>query len=378
MFENSLVSGKYSKRFVQGRVPNLLSVVRFETGLYVKHDIPLFECLKFHRTRWTNIQQAAANISKSFLMQLSKRCLSMTEIIIVSMLMKLRYFVGDISDDIYDRCMNLEVPHYNKSLEWFRILDAVVNVTQNPGRITCPELCAIFKEMLDFIFEAIQKTPDIFEQQLNLLQTLFQSDWKDLNLTNEEKQHICFGGLHPRVFARNNNHVLRVLTFYRDFENGNFEEVTTLLLSIQITIRVSQILQTLEDRYTLNPIECQEQLSGIQLVRIVQVMNKDPLFALFNYPKSFIGGKKPFVHCEVMIEKQSFFVVLELAILFAIFKNTHQNVIMSALRKFLVDKKKKAFQNPNGETIMYKGVSMPKRWLRFAIFKEMMKKKPNN
>jgi hypothetical protein len=371
-FIKTLESGKFVNRFIQSRVPDLLGQVSFNYGLYDQSDVGLHRCMVIHTQRWTQIQSTAQKMTRAFLEDLSKRCLSMTEIVIVSMLMKIRYFLGDINDETYGQALALSVPHYNPDISWPSVFETMICWLQNPSKITCPEMKTIFQHTIRSILDAVANDPHVFEKHVSLLEHLYSNKWEDVEFTQEQKENLCFGGLAPSDFMHNNGRMLRVLQCYRNFENGDFSDLLSLLLSVQLTIRTSLLLQTRQDRAFFNSKDLKDKFESIKLVRIIRIMNNEPLFELFQYPRSFSGGKRPFVYCEVQIKEESYFPTLELAVLYAMFSSENHRMICDHLHQFLVDDKKVAFQKEASETIEYKGHPMPKKWLKYKIFKDLI------
>lgn len=371
-FVKALESGKFVYRFIRSRVPALLDQVSYNQGLYDMHDVPLHRCIKAHIDRWKSIQTIAKNMTQAFLEQLSKRCLSMTQIVVVSILMKIRYFLGDITDTTHEKALMLPVPHYNPNISWPSVFDTMLCGLENPSAITCPEMKTIFQHTVRAVLDAIEKNPHIFEKNIDLLGQLYENKWEDITFTDEQTENLCFGGVPPHLFTRENGRILRVLQCYRNFENGDFMDLCSLMLSVQLTLRTSLLLQTRQDRAYLSNKDLKDKFESAKLVRIMRIMNNEPLFELFQYPRSFSGGKRPFVYCEVKIHGVSYFPTLEMAVVYAMFCVDSSELIFESLRRFFVEEKIQTFKKSSSDVVMYKEMPLPKKWLKYKLFKELL------
>lgn len=369
----SLRSGASINNFRARQMPVFSQQINYNNGLYNKHDADLKACVAFHTERWIYESNSVQSITRTFLGELSKRCLSVTEIVLVTMLYKARYFIGDIPFALGSRSSALKVPHYNQDIKWRYLYDTMIDAVQNPSTVSCPEMKNVFEKTLTTVIEAIEKSPSLLEKSVPIVERLFDMKWDDCKLTHSQKENVCFGGLDPQEFTHSASKI-KTMACYRNFENGDFTEISSWLLSVQLTLRVWLLLSSYQDEFTILPRDVKERFSGITLVDIRNAVSTNHLFNLFQYPLSLKGGEPPFMQCEVKIEDRTYYPVLEVAVVYALFGHLHDERICTALKKVLVNDKLEHFNKPTTDTIKYKDMPLPKKWLRYRVFKELIQK----
>jgi hypothetical protein len=374
-FVTSLKNGRHLRNYIHTRTPTIFEKASLQNGMYVYHDALLHVCISKHIERWKEVSQVASNMTRTFLSEMAKRCLSMTEIVIIIFLLKTRYFLGKLTSVFYDAAKTLSVPHYNTDIKWPMVFTRVSEYAQGRQKVTCPEMDVVFQRCITSVFNLIINKAVSFESNIKILEALYENDWKDVQLDDDIIENLCFGGLSPIIIAkcggRMNYRLLRNLECYRNFENGNFLDITSLLLTVQISTRVNLIIQSRPDQRFVTKKELELRFSDIKLNKITRVLNRDPLYELFMYPKSFAGSHPPHFECIVCIGDIIYTTVLELAVVYWLFGETKHSVICDALYVFMVTSKINSFMQSSTETVQYKGTEYPKRWTKYKVFKEL-------
>jgi hypothetical protein len=363
-------SGKFVRRYMKTRAKVLLEKAILYNGMYLHHDIPLNACLKKHQERWTNVSRLASDLTKTFLVQMAKRCLGMGEIVLIIGLLKTRYFLGKIPEEICSNIKKLNVPHYNPDLDWFSICHHIAKHAKTRQIVTCPELDVVFTRCLYIIVNALVNRPFLFESNIALLDSLYQTNWDSTAINDKIYQSLCFGGLSPSEISDGYNKGCP-LQYYQNFENGIFTELDCLLLTVQITIRATLLMEARPEQQFVNKKELEGQFGNLKLFKILEVLERDELYDLFKYPTSFSDGQKPYMRCVLTLDDVPYTLAIELAVLYWLFGELQQEDICSSLEQHFVTKKKQEFLKPSRSTVMYNGVSYPKKWTKFNAFKKL-------
>jgi len=370
--ENSLKTGRFVRHYAQSRSQILFDYANLQHGMYNMHDVMLSKCITTHVARWKEVREMAYNMTRAFLSEMAKRCLSMTEVVIVIFLLKTRYFAGKLNPELWAAAKGLQVPHYNPEVKWIAVFEVVSQHAQGREKARCPELQPVFQRCLRIVFNAITRNSMVFEKNIEVLQALYDHRWEDIQLDEDVKENICFGGVLPKTLSRNNGRLHRTLECYRNFENGNFSDILALLLTVQLTIRCNVILHNRPDQQFISDRERELRFGNVKLLQIHEVANVDPLYELFQYPKSFDGGRRPFLHCVVAVDGKQYYPTLELAVAYCLFGERQHVMITEALYGFMVDGKMKAFMKPATEFVDYKESKFPKKWLKYKLFKRLV------
>ena len=327
----ALRAGRYVRMYANERALVLLQNANLMRGMYHHHTQNLTTCIQIHSEQWTKLAGVVSNITQTVLTHMARRCPSMAEIIIIALILKIRYCVGKLDDESVDRLRSVQLPHYNPELNWHRVFEAVIGRVQNHKIIPCPEVSTLVTDVSNSILSALSHNPMLFDRDTCLLSSLYTHPWTDIKIDPATRQNICYGGLTPSTITPENELDILRLECYRDFENGNFQDIATLLLTVQLTTRCSIRMVDHPDQNFVTQQERTDQFSDVQLERITEVTAMDSLYELFQYPRSLQERQPPFLKCEVTLKGVTYSPTLELAIVYFLFGQQHSGLIHQAL-----------------------------------------------
>jgi hypothetical protein len=372
--EQSLKTGRFVRQYARTRAQSILENANLQHGMYIHHGMSLSGCIESHIERWIEVRLLSSKITQTFISEMPRRCLSMAEIVVIMLLLKTRYYIGKLTQELCDTARGLLVPHYNPEIKWSAVFEAVVTNVQSRQKVTCPELSRVFQIVIGAVFTALTRNPMILDKNVDMLKTLYADThtWEDIELSQDDKQNICYGGVNPKLLAHRSGRILRTLECYRNFENGEYSDLSALLVTVQLTTRCSIIFNDHSDQQFITQKEREGKFSNVKLIQITDVSNSDPLYELFQYPKSFEGGRTPLMQCDVEIDGKLYSPTLELAIAYALFGEHSHDVINDALKGFMVDRKIEYFMKKSTDTVTYLDTTFPKKWMKYKFFKDLM------
>ena len=374
-----LKNGRTVKRYAHKRTRHIVDRVTLEYGMYAYHNLPLDVCLQKHTDRWIGVSRISADITKTFVCEMSQRCMSMAEIVIGMLIIKTRYYVGKLSPEFCNDAKVLVVPHYNSGTSWRTVFEMLLLCGQSGQKALCPEMDVVFERCNRALFNALIADPMVFEKNGYLLSALYTDSFEEVQIDGTIKENLCFGGLEPRDISKcdrreNRDALVDILTCYRDFENGKFSQVTSLLLTVQLSIRVNLLLYQTQEFSTINKKEREAQFPSLELSSVGRVLKHHPLISLFKYPNSLADCQKPLLESVLSFCGESHTVVLELPILYYLFGEKNHSQIFNALYHFNVSEKKTKFLTSSSERVSFEGTTFPKKWTKYKVFDELIKK----
>lgn len=381
----ALQSGKATRIFVKHRMPVIINNATLQAGLYLYHDLPLATCLEKHNARWKNTSQEVLEITKTFYTELSKRCLSVAEIVVAMFLVKERYFVTTAQKqeqsktDCVKDARQLELPHYNPGLSWQSVFDHIQINGVARQQVTCNEMEISFRESFAAVIRLLQQDKMALEGNLGLLQR-----WRTSpeTISDSAAKELCFGGLSPAAVMQQveNDDQLQKnsLDSYQLFEGGDFKRLTSLLLMVQISIRVILLLLNAPDFPLLTGKERELQFANVTLYRIIRVLEKNTHpYVEFGLPTSFKRAKEDddvrfLLECELLIDNVPHQTILELPVLYYLFGETSHQLFCDAFAEFYAIKQRSFIEaGKRSPTVTHNGITMPAAWARKSHFENL-------
>ena len=368
-FCSALLSGSAVAKYANKTTAARINDATLNNGMYLGHDLPLLQCWQKHKERWQETCQAVSDITKTFFSELSKRCLSVAEIVVAMMLMKSRYFTIKRDPEFIEKMQAIPLPHYNTSLPWKTVFTKIDMDAAARQKVTCPEMSQIFKESTEAILNALRRDPMCFEGSIGLLKQLRTGTWSEI-VTDEQAKQLCFGGVRAAVIAPNTS-VHDKLDCYQHFETGDFAALTSLLLTVQLSIRVNLLLEKSPEFSSLPSTERELQFGKLKLQRILGELDKNPYTRLFRYPANF-KHKKRLIDCELIINDKTIRTVLDTEVLYYLFGEEQHQLFADALEQGMELKKKKFLQKgEKSATVDRNGISVPTSWSKKPHFKNL-------
>lgn len=365
-FCSALLSGRAVTKYANTTTAARISDATLNNGMYLYHDLPLTQCLQKHTERWQDICQSVADITKTFFSELSKRCLSVAEIVMAMLLLKLRYFTVTRKTDLIEKMQATPLPHYNPNLQWKKVFTLIDMDGVPRQKVACPEMSQIFLDSIEAIIDALHRDPMCFESSIDLLQQLRTG----AVVTDAQAKQLSLGGLTPKAIAAKDT-LQKKLVCYQQFESGDFAQLLSLLLTVQLSIRVNLLLERSPEFSSLNPREREVQFGDLRLQQIFGELEKNPFTDLFRYPVNF-KHKKRLLDCELIINNAQIRTVLDTEVLYYLFGEEQPQLFVDALAQGLVLKKKKFLQKgEKSATVDRNGIVMPICWSKNPHFKNL-------
>jgi len=263
-----------------------------QRGLYQWHDIYLHECIDKHIEQWTDKYTYLKSVTKTTFSMLYPKNVSVTEIVILSAMLKLRYISGDIPSDLENKLLRLQPCHYSDDLTWKDIYNHMLLYSQDATRPNSAELKNLFIQLLYRLIDIITESPAIFETHKHKIKMHDDHnivDWKQL--PSEDEKLMMLGFIEPSSFCDN-----AIFQLYVDIENGNFTILSNYLVQVQLHLR------TLSD-----DIPC------VNICNVHEHKGADTWYSVLRYPKSLHlddTDDMDLRECEVTINDIIYHVIL--------------------------------------------------------------------
>ena len=352
-----LASGRAMRNYRQ-RVMAVTDIGLFGRGLYKGFDVPLLDCLEQHVQRWTATAKQMQDITFTSLAEFSQRGFGMGEIVITMTFLKAMLFVEKMDESLYEQAKENKPKNYNNS--WNELVDMLQEQCDTVHLVECPEMANVYKCTIQAILNCIEKKPDAFESNIQILEHLQLNirEFDTLDTTN-----FCFGGVSPlKIKAKPN-----ALKCFRNFEGCVFTDNRSLLLCAQLTLRVCHILRVRPSSRFVSTIEKTELFADIRLHSIDDCFSKNPLLDLFFDHHSLMNKEAVALKCIVSFqEMKPETVYLEPVVAFFLFGESQAELFDAALFKFYSGKRTKDIFKPfvgekKENVIVYKGVEYNKK-----------------
>jgi len=310
-WQSLLLDSSKLKDFLSVKLENFFMHLETPRGLYAFHDIPLKSALSRHMAKWSDLSDKLLSITKTSISEGLIRGFTFSEILIVILCMKSQMIFGTIPEDIKTKLSSLEVHHQLPSNSWKDIFSRLCH-TSSTGSF-CSELGPLLREA---VFQLADRFPFPDPPQLKQFQACQTAADASEQLLENGLDTIIFlsiGGFDPESFDRPEVGVLM------DIEDGRVGHLQSLLLQVQLTIRVVYYFQ----RYggtCISPLDLEQSFSHLKLVSINSVLKNNPMYDLFKAPQLFEPKGKPiYVSCTVSLGGDTVETCLELQILFFLF-----------------------------------------------------------
>jgi len=306
------------------------------TGLSQHLDSPLEVCLAENRARWASAQHDLRTASLTMLPMLSKRCLSVGEILVLQLLYRSgRCCDQAIRDELGQEIEALSLDHYNPQVNFREMVETFAAPT---GRsVICPELRALFTGVAGSIIGFLKSNPQVFEGTLEtLVKPLREQPGNEMQLDRVDEgfhSHLWLVGHDPESFSDIDLDIKLPLVCWERFENGEQADLLGLLLTHQIVLRAVKGLRHTQENVSFSEDVLQSMFGDLGLLDVLAVDSEDPQLKLFGpYAGITSYGPGPFVQSRIALGGETFVVGLPLVVLYLLFGLTNREHIDAALR----------------------------------------------
>ena len=231
-----------------------------QRGLYNGYDKSFADCLRVHEIRWQDRYMYLQKLTRSTMTRLQQKGMTLTEVVLLVSVLKLRYIGGTIDQAIHTKLLAIEPYHESKEIGWVDIYQHMLVYSEDATQPGSAELKQLFTKVLNALIEVISANPMVFEAHK---EKLSNCNWDDL--TDDEKRLISLGLQQPTVFAEYKD----IFQLYVDIESGDFSILRSYMLQVQLHVRILLGEQ----------VQC-------TLSRVVEENVEDANYAILEYPKS--------------------------------------------------------------------------------------------
>jgi hypothetical protein len=305
----------------------------------------------------------------------------MSEVVILVMVTNYGVFDGNcLSLEMSDVLSNIEVPHIDASNEWSKILWGWVRFCQMFTRgsdCTCVEMSTLFIRCSQIITDKVSE--DNMERHPPVRLSRNISSMKEVVLTEDQIELMCLGMNTPQDLT-DDEEELCYLNVLVSFMKGDFTQLTSLILQMQITRRVIKMVT--DDKADLTEHVLEREFSSLRLEGFEQVLlDTDTRYQMFAYPQAMCLDEKQFVEAEVSIycstdqKRQYHRICLPLVVFAYLF--TDECVVRDLKQLLASDASIESINSmfrvaPREDMVKCEGVDIPRRWLKYRGIKELM------
>ena len=300
-FEDNLTRREKVAEFLQQHKRGAFATMS-SLGYYGNLGADLVFTLQQQKEQWKAQQRFLADGVKSLLFNFRMCHLTMTEIVVLLLVLYSGIFVDrSLSAEFVEILQRLMVPHIDPVNSWSTILWnwAAFCRTYTTSTLLCPEMKTVFLQAAQIILDRVSEG-DVFENhQMDVSQFRPLLSARDVVL-GPDTHLLCVGMLKPGVVARTVEEAY-TLTLLTSFISGDVRHLSSLFLQVQLTLRV---IQRVSDPRSEPPSTSllQRDFSSIECKAIDhELLNTDTRADVFDYPNSFRVKTGLFVETRVAI-----------------------------------------------------------------------------
>jgi hypothetical protein len=378
-FNKHFASKDKLRKFVKNELkhyhPNIVGFFKLDRMMLT---YALFTC----NEKWQVRRQFLFDGLKSLLFNFRKVHLTMTQIVVLVMVTNYGVFVSNqLSSNMIQVLSEIEVPHCDSKNKWTDILWSWVTFCQTyTGGVasSCKEMSMVFIRVVQIIIDTIQQRNKFEKHEPYRVEETVLSP-NDVVLSENEYCNMCIGMNDPEDIAQNEEE-FNYLTLVLDFMKGDFTNLTSLILQMQISSRVLKIASDPRASMTSHLIE--HNFSSIRLEEFHSaVLDQDTRYEVFRYPRVLSLKETQYIEARVSLEdckdkrnRKTYSICLPLVVFSFVFTDAKTiDGLKDLLRKEnQVDTVNELFQvNDTEATILCQGVNIPRRWLKYPTIKAL-------
>lgn len=324
-----------------------LSEIPFTSGFYKGHLFNLSATVKTHHSKWKPFFSEVTLITKGTCVHFVPKCLSMTQLVVCMLTMKCRLIFGSVPDNIMSTLSELFPHSINPHVDFLLIIEKLCHQAKSREFVACRPVQSIYRRAINAIFSIVHRKSNFFESKetSKFLADLFECKSQQIMeqlYDAKAPELLCFGTKTPAAIcaaAGDTDPMLQQsLAIISRLERGDFVDLTTLLLQVQLTCRIHTTWSTHEHMYMDSKFKS-VVLDTVQFVDIVSANSRNALFHIFNYPKSLYHNVNATVYVVVKLRfgGVEYFPVLNLWVVSYLFGSDHKAKILAALQRVMLE-----------------------------------------
>jgi hypothetical protein len=365
---------------------NYKRIVEKAEGIYGGLTFTLTACVKLHEKRWEVLHKELQNVTRGAFIEFSKKCFTLSQIVVVIVIMKCRLIFGEVPNDFVEFINQLSVPSINRNLDWPSVLEQLYGNATHAKTPIGVELQEVYRRYVEVLLTAMSRNPNLFEFEQPVLKDLYSmSSLEEAQKRVESypparRMAMTLGLLSEKTLLEAaDNKVLvfsKSLKIIQDMEANRLVDFITLLLQVQLTARCLTSWKEGGDPQ-VNQSEIPTLYADMELLSIVNISGTNDVIDLFKYPLSLyrgIEGKQViYFTCEVVFgdKKTSYFPQLELPVAYYLFGRQNNVMFVDALFSTMVTKQMRQFLRLTEVVTLEDGSIIPKNWLTLPEFEGM-------
>jgi len=377
--------------YLSARFPNATKrALKQGKGMYTGLEFTLDACMHLHEKRWAKLQQELSNATRGTFVEFSKKCFTLSQVVIAMVVLKCRVVFGHVPDDFKALINKLSIASINPKINWDNTLDSLYRNSIDAKIPLGACLQTVFRRYARVILTAMDKNDKVFEfpqpflKDLNATASLEEAKARLESYPPKQLRAMSLGlvggkSLVDTAALPDDSLTLTSLGVIQDIEANVLDDIQALLLQVQLTARCWMSWEESGGgALYLDEEELVTRYANMQLVCVKQVTSRSDQVDLFQYPLSLYPDAKSnsaiYLTCEVFFPdaKTSYFPQLELPVAFYMFGHQHQRLLADALFRTMVTHEMRGFLQARETVELQDGSVIPKHWLDRPAFADVV------
>jgi hypothetical protein len=317
-----LLDTKQQKDILYKRAKSMSGPRERSSGMYRWSEYKLEDAIELHRKDWNKLIEKFRSITLTIVSELTFRGFSVSQMVIVAFVMKLRVVYGRLPEDIIEMLSKTSVVHHRTDCTWseafHKLVSPLTSIVSGCASDIRPIMLAAMPNVINIVSQ------NTFEPVLELVEMWYDTgsadaacvaiaEWRvqqEAHEDEQDKMYLEYGGMR----LESESDALKELA---TIESGDMRVPMGLTMQAQLTMRV---LTSHVNDNMMHYHSC-ASFSNLELVDVLDLSSSNGFFEIMQVPQSIVNNGywlscACVVKCGTQDPMQTF---LELPILFFLF-----------------------------------------------------------